>query len=119
MKKLISLILTFIMVLTIGVASFAEEGDGTGDGTVNLTDVRNVDTATYDQEETIKIESEEIPQGAPDISAGIVEIEEQSIPAGLPNTGGIPAEAFYVAGALFVVAALILALKKDRAGQKN
>lgn len=113
MKKLLCLILTLIMVLTIGGTGFAASEDTTIDDDEVPGAVRNVDTATYDPEST------EVKRTDPEVSPGIVEINEQEVPAALPNTGGIPAEAFYVAGALFVVAALILALKKNKAGQKD
>ncbi|NLK86638.1 MAG: LPXTG cell wall anchor domain-containing protein [Clostridiaceae bacterium] len=115
MKKLFCLILTLIMVLTIGSISFADSDLETIDDNEVPEAVRNVDTATYDPEIT------EIEKSDPEVSPGLVDIDEEEVPLApaLPNTGGIPAEAFYVAGALFVLAALILALKKNKAGQKE
>ncbi len=109
MKKVLCILLTLVMVLTISTTCFAVEGDNTGE---DNTGDRNVDTKTYDEEKTIK--DEDIPEGISDTTPETVDIKEQSIPEGLPNTGGIPAEAFYAAGALLVVAALILSLKKTK-----
>ena len=111
MKKLFSLILTLIMVLTISITCFAASEDSANDAIDFPGAARNVSVATYDEEST--------DPNNQTISPELIEIEEKEIPAGLPNTGGIPAEAFYVAGAMFVVAALILALKKNKAGQNN
>ncbi|NLK86641.1 MAG: LPXTG cell wall anchor domain-containing protein [Clostridiaceae bacterium] len=114
MKKLISLILTLLMVLSISSIAFAESEETAIDDNEVPEVVRNVDSATYDEERT------EVDNDDPE-SPAMVEISEQDVPlaSALPDTGGIPAEAFYVAGALFVVAALILALKRNKADQKD
>lgn len=111
MKKLFCILLTLMLVLTIGNVAFAAE-DATTDGGAVLE--RNVDTATY------KTEMTEVKKQEQEISPGTVEIDEMEIPLApaLPSTGGIPAESFYVVGALFVVAAIFIALKRDKAGQK-
>lgn len=111
MKKLFCLLLTIMMVLTISSIVFAASDDTSTDAAVQ----RNVDTATY------KPYTTEIENSDPEVSPGLVDIEDVEIPLApaLPETGGIPAEAFYVAGASFVAAALILAFKKDKAGQKG
>jgi LPXTG-motif cell wall-anchored protein len=115
MKKLLCLFLTIMLVMTIGSVSSAAPEDTTTENSEIQGAARNVNAATYDPETT------EIKKDTPEISPGIVEIDEQEVPLApaLPSTGGIPAEAFYVAGALFVVAALILALKKDKTRQSN
>lgn len=119
MKKVVCFLLSIILILSISTPIFAEnENTDINDEQTPGSNQITVEGATYN-EPNIIINNEDIPAGESIITPGLVEIEEQSVPAGLPNTGGIPAEAFYVAGALFVAAALILTLKKDKARQEN
>ncbi|MGE5613688.1 MAG: LPXTG cell wall anchor domain-containing protein [Bacillota bacterium] len=109
MKKLIGLLLVFAMIFIAGSVCFAEPEDDANipDTEVPGAPLENVDTATYD-EPPVEIEEEGVPGGEPDTSAEVTEIKEEE----LPKTGGVPAEAFYAVGGLFVVAALVLSRKK-------
>ncbi|MGI6669084.1 MAG: LPXTG cell wall anchor domain-containing protein [Acetivibrionales bacterium] len=112
MKKLLSLLLVFSVILVSGGICFAAPGDtAIPDSEVPGAPLENVDAATY-EEPPVEIEDEGIPEGLPDTFAEVTEIEEEEIPRDLPKTGGIPAEAFYAVGGLFVIAALVLSRKK-------
>lgn len=104
MKRILSLLLALTLVIMIGSVSFAA-GDGTKitDPEVPGAPVENVNAATY-------VEPDEAIPTAPVNES----VTDEVVPKGdaLPKTGGIPAEAFYAAGALFVVAALIISKKK-------
>lgn len=107
MKKVLSLILALSMVMILGSVSFAAP-------TVN------VDSATYD-EPVIEIIDEENAGGSTDTTKEGSDLNEV-VPGGdarLPKTGGIPAEAFYGAGALIVLAALIVSRKKVKTASKG
>ncbi len=107
MKKLMSLILTLIFVFMLGTITYAAN-DGTdvpdtevpGAPTINVTDDMYPDLFDEDAAggDTIDIAEEEPPKAD-----------------ALPATGGIPAEIFYLIGALFIVTALILSRKKATA----
>lgn len=114
MKKLISLILVLVFVLMLGTVTYAAnegtdiiETEVPGAPAINVTDDMYPDLfdegvagggSTGTSVETIDILEEEPPKAD-----------------ALPATGGIPAEVFYVIGALFIVAALILSRKKATA----
>lgn len=119
MKKVVCLLLSVLLIFVMSVSIFAENKNTEINDEQTPGAGLTVESLTYDEPDTIIIENEEIPEGT--ISPGVVEINEQEIPLApaLPDTGGIPAEAFYVAGALIVVAALTLLVKKDKAGQKE
>lgn len=120
MKRFICSILTLTLLMIIGSVSFAATGDVTipdpqvpGAPTVNST--------TYNEQTTVIID-EDTPGGSvKEATSNSVEIKEEvpAAPAKLPKTGGIPAEAFYVAGALIIVAALVLSRVKTKAAPKN
>lgn len=100
MKRIISLLLTLVIVLMVGSFSFAAAGDtDIPDQKVPGATVENVNSATYNQPSRT-------------ISGSTIDIQDETVPLALPSTGGIPSEAFYVVGALFIVAALILSKKK-------
>jgi LPXTG-motif cell wall-anchored protein len=42
----------------------------------------------------------------------------EEVPKALPTTGGIPAEAFYVVGALLIVGALVISMRKAKPASK-
>lgn len=112
MKKLLSLFLVLLMIISIGSISFAATAEGgtvISDSKVLDMPVRNVATETYLQKQGSISRSE---------NATIID-EETPGGAALPKTGGIPAEAFYTVGALFIVAALIVSKKKVKASSKN
>lgn len=114
MKRLLCLLLTLSLIFVLGSVSLAAEGDQAQEPDATAAPAVNVDTATYGEQETV-ITDEDIAAGS------TVEIKEEvpAAPAKLPKTGGIPAEAFYVAGALIIVAALVLSRVKTKAAPKN
>lgn len=114
MKKVLSLILALSLVMILGTVSFAEGNTDITDPGVPGAPAVNVDTATYDEPVTI------IDEGAAGGSVDGGNLNE-AVPGGeaLPKTGGIPAETFYAAGALIVLAALIISRKKVKATSKN
>ncbi len=112
MKKLLSLFLAVITVFVLVSTCFAEAEVTNGEEKTAVAPLRNVDVATYDEEQhVIEIEDEAVSQ------SGVVSLNDESIPKAMPKTGGIPAEAFYAAGALLIVAALLLMGKKTKAEQ--
>lgn len=105
MKKIISLLLAFILVIMAATVSFAAQEDTTiPDPGAPGSPARNVDTITYDEPDIEIIDSESIPAGSSSTS--------------LPKTGGIPAEVFYAAGALIVLAGLVLSIRKPAAKKR-
>lgn len=114
MKKLMSLILVMILVFMLATVTYAAN-DGTDilDSGVPGAPVENVLDKTY-----MDLFDEDVAGGGDNgSSTEIIDIMEEEPPKAdvLPQTGGIPAEAFYVIGALFIIAALILSRKKAAA----
>ena len=119
MKKVLCLILALSVVMILGTVSFAAGNTNITDPAVPGAPAVNVDTATYD-EPVINIIDEQNAGASTDTSKGGSDLNE-AVPGGdaaLPKTGGIPAETFYVAGALIVLAALIISRKKVKAASK-
>jgi LPXTG-motif cell wall-anchored protein len=113
MKRLISLILIMVFAFAIGTVVYAANDDtDITDSEVPGAPAENVLDNTYED-----LEDEDIAAGDPDTSFETVDIEEEEPPKAdaLPATGGIPAQVFYVIGALFIMAALILFRKKASA----
>lgn len=114
MKKLVSVVLIFSVIMIIGSICFAAPKDtNIPDPKVPGAQPENVDLATY-EEPPFEIIDEGVPGRRPDASADVTKMEEEEIPKDLPKTGGIPSEAFYGVGGLFVVAALVLSRKKAK-----
>lgn len=114
MKKLVSLVLIFSIIMIIGSICFAAPEDtNIPDPEVPGATPENVDSATY-EEPPIEITDGDVPGGPLKTSADVTQIEEEEIPKDLPKTGGIPSEAFYGVGGLFVVAALVLSRKRAK-----
>lgn len=114
MKKLISLMLVLVFVFMLGTVTYAaNDGTDIPDSVVPAAPVENVLDETYED-----LLDEDVALGDNNgTSVETIEIIEEEPPKAdaLPETGGIPAEAFYVVGALFIVAALILSRKKATA----
>lgn len=113
MSKLISFLLVLMLVFMTGTAVYAaQDGIDIDDPPVPAAPAENVLDMTYRE-----LHDEAVPTGDADSSPEIINIAEEEIPKAdvLPKTGGIPAEVFYVAGALFIMAALILSVKKATA----
>jgi LPXTG-motif cell wall-anchored protein len=109
-KKVLCLILTLSLVMILGSVSFAAAGGTNIDEPVPGAPTVNVETETY-------VPDEDNAGGSSDITKDGTDLNEVT-PGGdarLPKTGGIPAETFYSAGALIVLAALILSRKKVKA----
>lgn len=67
---------------------------------------------------TTEIIDEGIPQSIP----AVLDVTDEEIPYGgeLPDTGGVPPEAFYLIGAVFIVIGILFSLKKNKnASVKN
>jgi LPXTG-motif cell wall-anchored protein len=115
MKKsfLILLIIIFVIISASSVFA-ASEVKEIDDSLVPAAPAENTDAEVYESR-TTEIRDSEIPAGEKDTSVTTVTIEDTIIPeaSSLPKTGGIPAEAFYIGGGLFVAAAAILAKKKS------
>jgi len=122
-KKFVSLILTLSLVLLMGSVCFATEDKNTEGTEIELAEgetagsqMRTTTNDIYDEE----IDDDSVPESQnKETSAKVIEVEdEEPVKAdatALPKTGGIPAEIFYSAGALLIVGALILSIKKSPA----
>lgn len=114
MKKILSLMLVLVFVLMLGTVTYAaNESTDIPDSGVAGAPVENVLDRTY-----MDFPDEGVARGDnKGTSVETIDIAEEEPPKAdaLPQTGGIPAEAFYVVGALFIVAALILSRKKATA----
>ena len=116
MKKTLCFLLTLSLVMILGTVSFAATGDvNIPDPAVPGAPVINTETESY-----VQLPDEENAGGNVDGTkdgSGLNEV----VPGGdaaLPKTGGIPAETFYAAGALIVLAALIISRKKVKTASK-
>lgn len=117
MKKVLCLILALSVVMLLGAVSFAA-------GTATVPDSaipggQTVDLLTYAK--TPVVIPDEQNAGGKTNGTTDGSISNEAVPGGdaaLPKTGGIPAETFYVAGALIVLAAFIVSRKKVKASAK-
>ena len=115
MKKVLCLILTLSLVMLLGTVSFAATGSTDITEPVPGAPVIDVNAATY-----VELPNETNAGGSVNGSTDGSGLNE-AVPGGdaaLPKTGGIPAETFYAAGALIVLAALIISRKKVKAASK-
>lgn len=60
-----------------------------------------------------EFEDDPVPETAP-----VIDIIEGEIPEALPQTGGIPAEAFYIAGGICILSAILLLTKNNETSSK-
>jgi LPXTG-motif cell wall-anchored protein len=118
MKKIMIILIALTIILNLSIVSFA----ATTGGSINLTTEETPATATY-------LKTENIPLGtgitsgtgiasANKTSSDVTLADEKTPKAALPKTGGIPEEMFYVIGALLIVTALILSMKKSKTATK-
>jgi LPXTG-motif cell wall-anchored protein len=111
MKKLLLAILVLVVCVSAGSVCFA----ATGTGNENILDEGSVGAASYTEE----LADEGAPQAGVDQASGQQQITlEEEVPKALPKTGGIPAEAFYVVGALLIAGALVLSIRKAKPASK-
>lgn len=99
MKKLLSLCLTVVIMICVVNLCYAEP--------------ENVNSSVYQQEPII---INDLNPEAPADEPTVIE-EKEPVPAGdteLPKTGGIPPQAFYVAGALLVAAGILIPVRKTK-----
>lgn len=138
MRKILCFILAIAMTMLLGVVSFATEDEGapadtpaeaapapadgadTDDGATAVPAVDaadtgsfeapavNVDSVTYTEPNIIITDNDKDKDASKKTDKGV-----------LPKTGGIPAEVFYAAGAVFVAAALILSRKKAKPASRD
>ena len=107
MKKILLILLTLVLMVNLGSVCFAAQGDKV----VNIEDEENVGAAAYDEQPSIiEVIDEDVAGG----SAQTIVDEDV-----LPKTGGIPAEAFYVVGALLIVSAMIISKIKAKLASKG
>lgn len=121
MKKFMSAILVLTLLLAISSMCFAAT-----DTVVTDPQIPGAPAGQNTNDENYVEEADQVIPGNPADSsvkggetATVVKEEVPKAPAKLPKTGGIPAEAFYVAGALIVVAALILSKVKSKPATKS
>jgi len=114
-RKFFSLVLVLVVVISSVSICFAANNDVQIPDTV-VPAAPSVTDDMY-EEQTTFIDDADIPEGSTKTSTDTVEVGEQTVPAGssLPKTGGIPAELFYAAGGMFIVAALVLTFAKKKA----
>lgn len=60
----------------------------------------------------------EFEEELPPESAPITNMEDQVVPAALPQTGGIPAEAFYIVGGICILSAVLLLTRTKKSSAK-
>lgn len=96
MKKLMSVLLICIFIISC----------------MSIATAETVVTDMY-QEETTEINDSELAKSAPD-EIMTEEVVPQAAPDVLPQTGGIPVEAFYGLGIVFIIAAIIVSRKKTK-----
>lgn len=107
MKKKICLLLALLFTFLFAFSAFAATDD-TNDPLLLPT---SSDTVTGDQYG--EFDDNPVPETAP-----IVEIIEEELPEALPQTGGIPAEAFYIIGGICIISAILLLVKKEKPSTK-
>jgi LPXTG-motif cell wall-anchored protein len=105
MKRILflSLILLFLFLLTTVVFS----ADDIDDPLAPLSP----DIVTNDRYKPF--DEELIPESPP-----VIDIEDDEIPEALPQTGGIPAEAFYIAGGVCILSAILILTTKSKSTDK-
>lgn len=111
MKKILLILLVLILVFSLSSMCFAATNDN-----ITITDEQNAGSFVYP-------DTEGIPEGAAGITtkSGVstsVTLAEEEIPKGLPRTGGIPEEAFYAVGAILIISALVISMKKSKTASK-
>jgi LPXTG-motif cell wall-anchored protein len=60
-----------------------------------------------------EFEDDPTPETAP-----VVDILEEELPEALPQTGGIPAEVFYIIGGICIISAVLLLSRKSKPSAK-
>lgn len=63
--------------------------------------------------ETVEFEENEVPQALP-----IIDVVDEKVPEALPQTGGVPAEAFYIVGGICILSAILLLTRKSKSSAK-
>lgn len=105
LKKMICLLLALLFTLLFTLSAFA--------ATEDISDplLSTSGTVTDDQygEREEEFEDEDTPEAPP-----VIEITDEA----LPQTGGIPAEAFYILGGLCIVSAILLLTRKEKPSTK-
>jgi len=112
MKKLFAVLLALVfMISCISVA--------TAETVVSYTyDEETTEIEEVFEEEIEEFQDEVIPESAPEELLSD-EVIPQAAPAVLPQTGGIPVEAFYGLGAMFILAAIVISMKKAKVTQSK
>lgn len=106
MKKTLCLILALLFTFLFTTMVFA----ATDDIEDPLTPLSS-DIVTDEQYE--EIEEELTPEAAP-----VIDISDQAVPEALPQTGGIPAEVFYIVGGICILSAILLLTRTNKSSAK-
>lgn len=112
------------LVVAFSAAVVCYAAPDTNDDGVDVTDQTTpLSPATVDDDmyDDPTVEDNQIPFNPPDTSQQTVDVEDTTVPldSSLPGTGGIPAEVFYAAGGLFIVAAVVLTFARKKAVTKG
>lgn len=112
MKKILMIFLVLIMVFGFSSICFA----ATTNSSITITDEQNAAAFVYpDTEGTpLGVAGSTTKSG---LSSSLT-VADESTPQALPKTGGIPEEAFYAVGALLIISAIILSMKKTKITSK-
>lgn len=105
MKKMLCLILALLFTFLFTLSAFAATNDI--DDSLLSTGAGVVDEQYGNKEE--KFDDDDVPEAPP-----IIEIKDEA----LPQTGGIPAEAFYIIGGICIISAILLLVRKERPSTK-
>jgi LPXTG-motif cell wall-anchored protein len=119
MKKILLICLVLVLTFSLSSVCFAATTTTTTTttaGTINLTTEQNAGSYVYPDTEPNALSA----AGATDKSgaSSSVIVADETTPKALPKTGGIPAEAFYAIGAILVIGALVILMRKPKTAEK-
>lgn len=109
LKKTLYLLLALLFTLLFTTAVFAANEEI--DDPMLPTSPDTVTDSQY--EEITEFEEGEVPQSVP-----IIDVVDEKVPEALPQTGGIPAEAFYIVGGICILSAILLLTRKSKSSAK-
>ena len=113
MKKI--LLICLVLVLTFSLSSICFAATTTG-GTVTITDEQTAGTYVYPDPEPNPLGDAGVSDKSGASSS--VTVADETTPKALPKTGGIPAEGFYAVGALLVIGAVVILMRKPKTASK-
>jgi LPXTG-motif cell wall-anchored protein len=110
MKKVLLICLALVFTFSLSSICFAAT---TTDGSINLTTEQNARAFVYPAPEPNALAAASGTTTKSGISSSLTVIDEKT-PTALPATGGVPEEAFYAVGAILVIGALVILMKKSK-----